>query len=191
MKPSCTRARLQSGRRRVCSSATYSGCLALAGLLSACSPVLDWREVRPAGSGAVLLMPCKPSAQERRLLLAGQTVRLALHACTAGEQTWSLAFADITDPSRMADTLQALVKAAGANVLAAAPQVQALAVPGATPNRASQWVGYQGQLPDGKAVQMQVAVFAHGTLAFQATVLGGAVPADGVQTFMESIRFAN
>ncbi len=139
----------------------------------------------------MLLMPCKPHVQERRLLLAGHAVRLTLQACTAGDQTWSLAYADVADPARMADVLQALVNAAGTNVSAAAPQVQALAVPGATPNRASQWVGYQGRLPDGKAVQMQVAVFAHGTHAYQATVLGSVVPTDSLQTFMSSIRFAN
>jgi hypothetical protein len=50
---------------------------------------------------------------------------------------------------------------------------------------------FQGQMPDGKPVAMQVAVFAHGTQAFQATVIGSALPAEAVQTFMGSIRFAN
>ena len=172
--------------------------IAAAGLaiLSACTPALDWRGVRPAGSGAVLLMPCKPHGLERQLMLAGQLTRLTLHACTADEQTWALAFADTVDPARMGDVLQALVQAAGANVSAGAlPLATTLKVPllvrGATPHNASQWVAYQGRLPDGRAVQMQVAVFAHGTMAFQATALGPSLPAAGVQTFIESIRFAD
>ncbi len=164
--------------------------------LAACTPALDWREVRPAGSGAVLLMPCKPHGLERRLTLAGHPTRLTLHACTADDQTWGLAFADIADPARMGDVLQALVQAAGANVSARAePQATPLQVPlvvrGATPNSASQWVAYQGRLPDGRPVHMQVAVFAHGTRAFQATALGAALPSEAVQTFMGSIRFAD
>lgn len=161
-----------------------------AAALAACSPTLDWREVRPAGSDLQLLMPCKPVAQERRVLLAGQTQRLALHVCTAGDQTWSVAFVDVVDPSRLDDVMQQLVRSAGANVAAEATQAAPLQLPGATPHRANQSVVYQGRLPDGKAVKMNVAVFAHGTLAYQVTVLGSALPAEGVQTFMESIRFA-
>ena len=136
-------------------------------------------------------MPCKPTVQERRLSLAGQPLRLALHACTAGDQTWSLAVADVTDPAQVGAVLQVLVRAAGVNVAAAEQQVLPLVVPGATPNPASQMVAYQGKLPDGQAVHMQVAVFAHGTRVFQATALGPALPAEGVQTFMGSIRFAD
>ena len=158
--------------------------------LVACSPTLDWREVRPGGSGVQLLMPCKPDSHERRLSLAGQPVRLSLHACSAGDQTWSRAFADVGDPSRLGQVMQQLVQTAGANIAAAAAQATPLRVRGATPHSASQTVVYRGHLPDGRSVQMQVSVFAYGTHAFQATVLGAALPGDAVQTFMESIRFA-
>ena len=164
--------------------------------LSACTPALDWRDVRPAGSGAVLLMPCKPQRLQRQVTLAGQPTRLTLHACTADDLTWGLAFADIADPARMGDVLQALVQAALANVAAGAqreatPHKLALQVRGATPHDASRRLAYQGRLPDGRAVQMQMAVFAHGTRAFQATAFGSALPAQDVQTFMESIRFGD
>jgi hypothetical protein len=162
----------------------------VAASLAACSPTLDWRDVRPAGSDLQLLMPCKPDRQERRLQLSGQPARLVLHVCSAGGQTWGLAFADVGDPARLGDVMQQLMAAAGANIAAVAIQSTPLEVPGATPHRASQKVAYRGLLPDGKPVQMQVAVFAHGTHAFQATVLGGDIPAEAVQTFMESIRFA-
>ncbi|MBE0548915.1 MAG: hypothetical protein IH627_14965, partial [Rubrivivax sp.] len=64
-------------------SAARAGCVcAAAFLLAACSPTLDWRDVRPAGSGVTLLMPCKPVVQERSLPLAGAPVRLSLQACS-------------------------------------------------------------------------------------------------------------
>ncbi|MFO1268454.1 MAG: hypothetical protein U1F67_17830, partial [Rubrivivax sp.] len=37
----------------------------LAAALGACSPALDWREVRPAGTAVVALMPCRPNASTR------------------------------------------------------------------------------------------------------------------------------
>lgn len=163
----------------------------VASALAACSPALDWRDVRPAGTAVLLMMPCKPQAQERRVMLAGLPTRLTLHVCTADEMTWGLAFADVAEPARVAKVLQSLAHTAGANISATTSQVLPLTVRGATPNTSSQRLAYQGRLPDGRAVQMQVAVFAYGLRAFQATVLGGELSAEAAQNFMASIRFAD
>ena len=159
-------------------------------LLGACAPTLDWREVRPADSAVQLLMPCKPIAQERGVVLAGRTVRLALHACGAGGQTWGLAIADVGDPALVGAALAALGASAAANIGAAAvgPGSSPLRVPGATPNPGNQRSRLQGKLPDGRAVHMQLAVFTHGTRVFQATVLGEQVPDEAAQTFFDAIR---
>ena len=77
-------------------------------VLAACTPTLDWREVRPGAAEAVALFPCKPASHARELALAGQQVKLTLHACQAGDATWGLAWADVGDPGRVADALQAL-----------------------------------------------------------------------------------
>jgi len=164
--------------------------LILAAAAAACSPALDWRESRPEGSGVTLLVPCRPFAQARDVTLAGRRVRLALHACTAAETTWAIAFADIGDPALVAPALDALRLAAAANVAAAEGRGLPLAVSGATPNAASQRLAFSGRLPDGREVQEQVAVFTRGTLVFQATVIGSGVPAEGADAFFASIRFA-
>ena len=59
---------------------------AVAGLLfSACSPTLDWREVRPEGGYLTVLLPCKPERLSRDLVLGeGPPRRIELLACTAG-----------------------------------------------------------------------------------------------------------
>jgi len=158
-------------------------------LLAACAPALDWRDVRPEGSELILLMPCKPTVQERRLPLAGSPVRLSLHACSAGGQTWGLAHADIDDPGRVGAALAALRASTAANVAAGAVERLPLRVPGATPQPASERVRFDGRLPDGQAVQAQLAVFARGTRVFQATVLGEQLPAEAADTFFGSIRF--
>lgn len=172
------------------SSAAGAGCAcAAAWLLAACAPALDWRDVRPVGSGATLLMPCKPTPQERRLPLAGSTVRLSLHACSAGGQTWGLAHADVEDPARVSAALAELRTSAAANVQAGPAERLPLQVPGATPQPESERVHFSGRLPDGRPVRAQLAVFAHGTRVFQATALGERLPDEAAETFFGSIRF--
>lgn len=169
--------------------AARAGCAcAAAWFLTACTPALDWRDVRPAGTAALVLMPCKPVTQERSVALAGAPVRLALLACTAAGQTWGLAHADVADPGRIGAALEELRRAAVANVSGGNATALPLQVPGATPQAASLRLRFDGRLPDGRPVQMQVAVFALGTRVFQATVLGERLEAEACQTFFGSIR---
>jgi hypothetical protein len=163
---------------------------AVLALTSACSPVLDWREVQPAGSGAQLLLPCKPASHSRRLMLAGSEVLLAMHTCQAGDVTWALAVAEVADPARVGPALDALRSATIANLGTAGGQTLPLAVAGATPHPSSTRVSLTGRLPDGQAVQAQVAVFSKGTRVFQATCLGAKVPADAADVFFEALRTA-
>lgn len=165
----------------------------MAGLagLAACAPALDWRDVRPEGSTLQLQFPCRPTTQRRDVPLAGQRVNLALHACAAGGQTWGLATADVGDPARVGPALAELAASAAGNLGGTAGPVQALKVPGATPNPASKRLRLQGRLPDGRAVQMQVAVFARGTQVFQATVLSETLSDEAADTFFDSLRLAS
>jgi hypothetical protein len=158
--------------------------------LAACAPALNWRDVRPEGSGAQLLFPCKPDVQERRVALAGPPVRLTLHVCSAADLTWALALADVADPARVAPALAALQAGAAANLGAKVAASTPLTVPGATPQAASGRARLSGQMPDGRPTQMQVLVFAHGTQVFQASVVGGVLPDEAVEAYFSSIRFA-
>ena len=178
--------------------------LAAACALVGCAPTLDWREVRPPGTHLLLLFPCKPSAQQRQVPLAGQPVLLTLHACAAGGQTWGLAMADVADPARVAPALVAFSVSAAANIGAAPPGVAPLAVPiagpiavpgaapfavrGATPNSDNQRLLLQGKLPDGTRVNLHAALFSHGTRVFQASVLGEQVSAEAADTFFDALR---
>lgn len=166
------------------------GALVAAALaLAACTPALDWRDWRPAGSGLMLTLPCKPTPQARTVQLAGQSVRLALHACSAGGQTWALAYADMVDPRLLGPALAELRDSAAANVAASALQPLApLVVAGATPHPESGRWALQGNLPDGQPIREELAVFARGTVVFQATVLGETLSPEGVATFFESLR---
>lgn len=158
-------------------------------MLAGCSPAQDWRELRPEGSGATLLFPCKPTRHVRDLSLAGAPVRLTLHACTAGDDlTYALAVAELADPARIAGTLRALRDSAAGNVGAAAPTPLPLAVRGATPNAQSGRGAYTGQRGDGQPVQLQIAVFTKGTRVYQATVIGRRIGDEAAETFFSALR---
>ncbi|MCU0922632.1 MAG: hypothetical protein MUF16_20305 [Burkholderiaceae bacterium] len=159
-------------------------------MLLACAPALDWREVRPADGGIVLLMPCKPDSHARQVSIGPDSVRLELHACTAAGTTWALAFADMGDPARVGPALLELQAAAARNLAASEPQLLPLKAEGATPNPASRRVQLQGQMPDGRAVTEQVAVFAKGTRVYQVVALGPALDAEAVDTFFGNLRLA-
>lgn len=157
--------------------------------LAACAPALDWRQVRLADSGLSVLFPCKPVGQARRVRLGPQPVRLELHACSAADATWAVAFAEVDDPARVGPALSELRDAAAANLAASKLQRRELRIEGATPNPASQRVQWQGRLPDGRAVSGQSAVFARGTRVFQATVVAEAADAEAMDNFFASLRF--
>lgn len=163
-----------------------TACAAL--LLAACAPALDWRDVRAADGLVRAQLPCKPTTHTRKVTLAGQAVSLSLSACSAGGQTWGLAWADVTDPAQVGPALRELRAAAAANIGAQASSVLKLDVPGATPHAESARLQLDGQRADGQPVREQMALFARGTLVVQATALGAALPEDAADTFFASLR---
>lgn len=160
----------------------------LALLLSGCSPVLDWRQVRPDGWGLVAQMPCRPTQQSRPVALAGPVVDLGLMVCQAGGHTFALASADMADPARVGPALLALGATARANVQGVVEAEQLAAVPGMTPQPAARQWQLRGQLPDGQPVREQVLVFAHGLRVFQATLVGPVADQTLTKPFFESIE---
>jgi hypothetical protein len=164
--------------------------LGVVGLLAACAPALDWREVRPQDSGVTMLFPCKPDSHARRVVLGKQQVRLVLHACTAGASTWALAFADVGDPALVGEALNELGVVAQTNLGASHAQALSLEVDGATPNPQSRRIEFVGHMPDGRQVTEQVAVFTKGLRVYQATALSGKLEPEAVDTFFGNLRVA-
>jgi len=163
--------------------------LGLAFAMPACSPTLDWREVRPSGAGLVTLFPCKPASQTRQLVLAGAAVEMALFACAAGGATYAVGVADMGQPQRVEHALVELVAAAARNIgAAAAPSATPVRVEGMTPNPQALRHAFAGRLGNGQPVHETVAVFARGTRVFQATVVGARLDGDAVETFFGALR---
>lgn len=159
--------------------------LALAG----CTPALNWREMRPQGSQARLMLPCKPASHARRVAIAGETFEMSMFACTAGETVYALSFADVNDPARVGAALDDLARAAQSNLQSPSSAASEPAnVAGMTPQpQSAQW-RLSGRLPDGRAVQERVVIFSHGTRVYQATMLGAALDAEAQDTFFGALR---
>lgn len=162
--------------------------VAAAFVLAACAPTLDWREVRPEGGAVQAQFPCRPDSQVRRIALAGAAVNLSLHACSAAQTTFALAFADVEDPARVAAALDELANAAQRNIGATAGTASALRIEGMTPNPGARRLHLQGRLPDGQAVQEQVALFTRGTRVYQVSMVGATLDAAAVESFFGALR---
>jgi hypothetical protein len=163
--------------------------LIVAGSLAACSPPLDWREVRPHGTGALLLFPCKPAEDARKVSLAGIDVEMTLLACEADGATWALAHADLGDPARVARALGELTDAAARNIAASRAASAPAAIPGMTPNPRASRLRAEGTRPNGAAIYSDTTVFARGTRVYQATVLSTAPHDAATAKFAASIRW--
>ncbi len=164
-------------------------CLTLpALLLAACSPALDWRDVRPEGAPLQLQFPCRPLAQQRSVPLAGAPVPLQLQVCSAADASFALAHADLADPARVGPALQQLAAAARENLQGRIERSAPFAPTGATPNEAALRQRIIGRRPDGQALQMELAVFAIGTRVFQATVLGAQIDDAAAEAFIASVH---
>lgn len=171
-------------------------CSVAAGLVvacasAACTPTLDWRDVRPEASGLMALFPCKPASHARRLPLVGVSVEMSLFACSVGGVTYALGFADVGEPQRVGPALAELAAAAARNVGAEGSHITLpLRIDGMTPQPQATRQVFAGRLGDGQRVEEQVAVFARGTRVFQATVVGAQLDLQAVETFFGALRLS-
>ncbi len=166
--------------------------LAAGGLTTACSPALDWRESRLEGPALLSLFPCRPVAQQRQLTLAGAPVTMTLQACEAGDRTFAVAAVDTGDAQAVDAALRALRDASLAKLAGPEPPppAGAVSVTGMTPQPAAGRWQLRRRLPDGDAIHLDMAVFAHGTWVVQASVLGHQAGGEAAGTFFEGLRFA-
>lgn len=166
---------------------TIAGAVA-ALLVGACSPALDWRELRPEGSGIAALFPCKPDRNVRSLAVAGHRVRMEMLACSADGATYALAYVDLPEPSAIGPALAELRGLAATNIGTVPGTSTVLQVPGMTPHPQAARIALSGRLPDGAAVQEQAAFFARGLRVYQASVIGTRLRGDGAETFLAALK---
>jgi hypothetical protein len=157
--------------------------------LGACSPVLDWREFKPEGSGIGVSFPCRPDRQTRVVTLAETRVTMQMLICSAGDATFALAYADLTDPARINMALAELRAFAVSNLGGDVPERAPLQIKGMTSSEEAGRMTLVGRLPDGATVHEHAALFTRGLRVYQATVIGADPAASVVDAFMAGLKF--
>ncbi len=169
--------------------------------LTACSPVFNWREVRPENTALSLLLPCKPDKAEKKVPLGDSPVVLRLLGCDTGDATFAVAVADVGDASKVAAVLAQWQSGTLANMKAppvgqrpdtldkATTDVMPLKLPGAALQPLAVLVKARGQRADGNAVSGQAAYFVQGTQVFQAVMYAAEIKPEVAETFFSGLKF--
>lgn len=157
-------------------------------LTTACTPALNWREVRAEGDAVVALFPCKPDRLSRPMELGGAKVQVELLACVTDGSTWGLTSADVGDASRVGPALAQMRAARTANLSGSELAASAAAVPGMTAASDAVALRLAGRRPDGQPVSEESVLFAVGTRVFHAAVLGSDPGADAKSNFFSNLK---
>jgi hypothetical protein len=136
---------------------------------------LDWREVRPEGTGVTALFPAvwtsTSAACASPVSTCGCSSTPAMRPARPSRSPSSMA------PSRPGSSrcLAALKASVAANIGGTA-LAEPFTPPGATPNPSSALLHVQGRLPDGRPVTLHAAFFVHGVRIYQAAAIGEPCP---------------
>jgi hypothetical protein len=159
--------------------------------LAACSPALDWRELVVDGADLVAAFPCRPHRVARTLPLAGRAVQMQMASCTDDGVTYAVSWADVGDPATVRAALEALRRAAAANLGTSEGTPVPFAPHGATPSEVAVRIDIAGRLPDGRAVHEHAAFFALGMRVYQASLIGVAPSQAAIDGFLAGLSFRN
>ena len=150
--------------------------------LAACSPGLDWREVRPDGADVLVMFPCKPTFTVHPATRA-EPVAMGLAQCEASGQSFALSWAEVGDPAQLSAALRQMRESLASKMSARRSESRPLHVPGMTPNSEA-----RQQTLIGSQQQAQVAVFTRGQRVYQALMLGARPNAGAWDAFINSLR---
>lgn len=185
--------------------------------LLACTPALDWREVRFEGtleasdaSPLTALLPCKPDRATREQTVGGERVSLSMMGCPAAGATFTLSRMVLKTPAKAPQVLAAWQAATLANLVpddkvqvdkaqTAQPVTSPIKVPGASGWPAAARISVPAGVAKGSApagMAGQVAWFAQlagpDLVLYQAAIYGAQdakpLTAEATSTFFESLR---
>lgn len=124
-----------------------------AGLLAACTPALNWRELPLPPTTAMGLLPCKPDHAERSVPLGGVPTELVVDGCETGGATFALMAAHLPAGHGPDEVLAGWQAATLANMRASGTPERAPFRPAkGLPLAHAQRVTAQGQQADGRAI---------------------------------------
>ena len=173
--------------KRVAPSAFFCAYLSL---ISACTPALNWREVRfesADGSTLKAALPCKPDHATRKQQLGDIQVDLSMMGCSVSDVTFTLSRIPLTNPLDAPKVLASWQAAAAANVKTNPVPSTAVSVSGA-----AAWPPASRVTLTGSATQAHMRWFAKqtstGITLYQAALYGKQPGNEAVTTFFESLQ---
>lgn len=161
--------------------------MALALLVTGCSPALNWREVRDSDAGYTVLLPAKPASFERSVDLDGLRVMMHMTAAEANDTSFAVATAVIDDVTQQANALATMQTAMIRNIQGTITEQKTLRMKNGT--RALQ-VRATGQTArSGKPLVLFALFLAQGKRVFQVVALGpqDKLDAETADTFLSSL----
>lgn len=125
--------------------------------LAACSPALNWRDVRFDAAPVAAMLPCKPDRTVREVPLGGPPVPLHAMGCEAAGATFAIMTARLDDAAAAGAALAGWKTVTLTNMQASAASVREVAFqpPGSLPLPQSVRVTASGQRADGSRVAAQ------------------------------------
>jgi hypothetical protein len=170
--------------------AQFAAFCALLLLISACTPTLNWRDVRlesADGSTLKASLPCKPDSATRKQQLGGILVDLSMMGCVVNDSTFTLSRIPVLDPLAAPKLLAAWQAAAEANVKAIPTAAIPVIVSGA-----GAWPPAARVTLAGATTQAQIIWFAKqsstGLTLYQAAFYGKQPRNEAATTFFESLQ---
>ena len=156
--------------------------------LNACSPALNWRELRVGPQASVkVLLPCKPDQASRSIMLAGQSVDLHMQGCEAADMLFAVSWVSLPEPARAQEAQAQWQAGMLSSMQARAVQTVPVMFKGATGPAVR--VTASGVKPEGQPVQAQGVWVVRGNQVFHAAMYGEAFTADAADAFFSGIEF--
>src|SRR3569623_1856180 len=159
--------------------------------LSACTPALDWREVRGTNAPFTVMLPATPSVQTSQIEQAGKQVKMTMTAASAAEATFAVASSQLPDAASAEPTLEAMKNALLANIDGSVRKQTALPSSyGASTGFDVEAAGKPSPRTGGKPLVLFARFVAKDRRAYQVAVVGPAqaVTADTADLFLDSFK---
>ena len=74
-------------------------------VLAACSPALNWREVRIKGANLAAMLPCKPDEGSRVVPLGGKDIEMYMSGCDAADATFAVAHVKLAQAANVSEVV--------------------------------------------------------------------------------------
>jgi len=160
-------------------------------LVSACSPALNWREVRGTEAPFSVLLPAKPATHARGIDLNGLKVTMSMTAAEASGASFAVGAVKLADPAQHAAALAAMQTAMVRNIRGEIKRQQTVRLAdgsSATEIEAAGRVGNHGQ-----PVLLAARFASKGIWVVQAVAMGepDKLSREAIETFLGSLALTH